>query len=75
MELIAHYLNDNLAQHGTLDAVVSSLTPVANRIAGVRLLGSTEEIHWQAAPQGVVIQPAANWPCRHAVVFKMEMKK
>ena len=40
-------------------------------IRDVRLLGSDEKIVWQQQSEGLVIQPAAKWPCENAVVFKI----
>jgi alpha-L-fucosidase len=53
---------------------IASLAPIANRISSIQLLGSDEKLKWDAGPAGVVIQPVAKWPCRHAVTFKLEMK-
>ena len=59
----------------TRPVVIASLTPVADRIGRVQLLGSGEAIHWKAARSGVEIQPVAHWPCRHAVTFKISIKE
>jgi alpha-L-fucosidase len=53
---------------------ISSLGSVADKIQAVNLLGSTENVSWQASRNGFVIQPSPTWPCAHAVVYRISMK-
>lgn len=41
-------------------------------IDSVRLVGSDARLAWKQEPGGLVIQPAAEWPSRHAVVFAIQ---
>lgn len=54
--------------------MITSLASVADKIGGIRLLGSDESIRWKATPGGVEIQPVTHWPCPYAVVLKITMK-
>ena len=40
-------------------------------IASITLLGSDAKLDWKQEPDALVIQPAAKWPCEHAVAFKI----
>ena len=44
----------------------------AKKIAQVTLLGSSEKIDWKQDRDALVIQSVAQWPCDHAVAFKVE---
>jgi alpha-L-fucosidase len=50
---------------------MTSMASVGNKIANVELLGSSEKIVWKAAPEGLVIEPSARWPCKYAVCYKI----
>jgi alpha-L-fucosidase len=52
---------------------MSSLASVGDKAANVELLGSSEKISWKAAPDGLVIEPSAKWPCDHAVCYKVTL--
>jgi alpha-L-fucosidase len=56
----------------TSEVKITSLVAKADQIKSIELLGSTEKIQWKATPEAVVIQPVAQWPCSHAVVFKIK---
>jgi alpha-L-fucosidase len=58
----------------TAEIKIMSLAAKADQIKSIELLGSTEKIHWKATPEAVVIQPVAQWPCQHAVAFKIHLK-
>jgi len=45
---------------------------VFEKIATVALLGSQEQLKWHADPDALVVSPAAQWPCDHAVVFAIQ---
>ena len=38
-------------------------------IRSIAVLGSHEAVQWKQEADALVIQPAAKWPCEHAVVF------
>lgn len=40
----------------------------------IELLGSSEKIRYKREWEGLTIQPVKEWPCRHAVVFKVRLK-
>ncbi|MEI8293212.1 MAG: alpha-L-fucosidase [bacterium] len=41
------------------------------KIQGISLLGSDAKLNWKQEADALVIQPAAEWPCQHAVTFKI----
>ena len=41
------------------------------KVSEVTLLGSSEKLKWQQTPEGLLIQPASQWPGELAVVFKI----
>ena len=51
---------------------IKSLGQLGRKIASVELLGSHEKIQYQQGPKSLTIQPVKEWPCRHAVVFKIK---
>jgi len=53
---------------------ITSLGSIADKITSINLLGSTEKVSWQASTTGLVIQPSSQWPCAHAVVYKISLK-
>jgi alpha-L-fucosidase len=53
---------------------ITSLAGQGDKIADISLLGSTEKIAWQAAADGVTIQPSKAWPCAHAICYKITWK-
>ena len=42
-------------------------------ISSISLLGSDAKLDWKQEADALVIQPVAQWPSKHAVVFKMEL--
>jgi alpha-L-fucosidase len=50
---------------------MTSLASLGNKIKNVELLGSPDKVSWKLAPDALVIQPAAKWPCDHAVCYKI----
>lgn len=42
------------------------------KVGRVTLLGSGEKLVWKADAEALVIGKPSAWPCRHAVVFKIE---
>jgi alpha-L-fucosidase len=52
---------------------ITSLAAQADKIKSIELLGSKEKINWKATPEAVVIQPVKEWPCQHAVTFKIQL--
>ena len=53
---------------------ISSLGSITDKISSVTLLGSPDKIAWKTSPTGMVIQPSSQWPCTHAVVYKISLK-
>lgn len=54
------------------DVSVRALAKGDKAVAGVQLLGSAEKLTWRQAADALVIQKPTVWPCKHAVVFKVE---
>jgi alpha-L-fucosidase len=44
------------------------------KIASVSLIGSDAKLDWKQEADALVIQPVANWPCQHAVAFKIDVR-
>ena len=45
------------------------------KIAGVTLLGNDRKLDWSQVPDALEIQPITKWPCKHAVVFRVQLVK
>ena len=43
------------------------------KVSGVKLLGSDAAVEWKQAADALEIQPAAKWPCEHAVAYKISL--
>ncbi|MBN2513348.1 MAG: alpha-L-fucosidase [Sedimentisphaerales bacterium] len=56
----------------TADLKIKSLAGVS--ISDCRLVGSKEKLQWTQDAEGLTIKPVSQWPCDHAVVFKMKIK-
>jgi len=56
------------------DVTIQSLgtNSEAKKVAQVTLLGSSAKIDWKQDGNALVIRSLAQWPCDHAVVFKVE---
>lgn len=57
----------------TVDLKIKSLAGVS--ITDCRLVGSKEKLQWTQDAEGLTIKPVSQWPCDHAVVFKMKIKQ
>ncbi len=57
----------------TADLKIKSLAGVS--ISDCRLVGSKEKLQWTQDAEGLTIKPVSQWPCDHAVVFKMKIKQ
>jgi hypothetical protein len=44
-------------------------------VNSVQLLGSTEKVKYRQAWEGLIIEPAAQYPTAHAVVYKIELAR
>ena len=44
-----------------------------HKVSAVRLLGSDGPVKWEQGGEGLVIAPAAAWPCKHAVVYQIRL--
>ncbi|MCX7049328.1 MAG: alpha-L-fucosidase [Candidatus Sumerlaeota bacterium] len=47
----------------------------AKKAASVNLLGFDGKLDWQQTADALVIKPVAQWPCKHAVAFRIEFAK
>ena len=54
---------------------IASLGRLGNKVATVELLGSTEKLKWKQDWEGLVISPVKEWPCQHAVTYKIRFGK
>ncbi len=43
-------------------------------IQSIEMMGSTEKISWKQTKDGLLIQPSANYPAKHAVVYSINLK-
>lgn len=53
---------------------IASLGRLGPGVDKVQLLGSEEKLVWKQEWDGLAIQPLAQWPCDHAVTFKIGLK-
>ena len=53
------------------DVTIKALGQAAKPVASVKLLGSNEKLVWKQEAAALVIQKPSSWPCKHAVVFKI----
>ena len=54
--------------------VIKSLGTGAGQVTAVSLLGSPVGLTWKQEAGALRIQPVKEWPCQHAVVFKIDFK-
>lgn len=54
--------------------VIKSLGTGAGQVSAVSLLGSPVGLTWKQEAGALRIQPVQEWPCQHAVVFKINFK-
>jgi alpha-L-fucosidase len=54
---------------------IESLGRLGSRIASVELLGSNEKLKWKQEWEGLIIQPVTQWPCKHAITYKIHFAK
>lgn len=54
---------------------IASLATAAGKIDSITLLGSDAKLAWKQEDDALSIQPAAQWPCPHAVTFKINFAK
>jgi len=43
------------------------------KIARITLLGSAAPVQWKQEPDALVIAPATQWPCQHAVAYRVTL--
>lgn len=55
----------------TGETKITSLGLSAGKISSVTLLGSAAQLEWRQDAAALTIAPVAQWPCAHAVVFKI----
>ncbi len=53
---------------------IKSLGRLGPGFSSIELLGSREKIQYKSEWEGITIQPLKEWPCEHAVVFKIKLK-
>jgi alpha-L-fucosidase len=58
---------------GVSTAEVKIKSLAGEKIARVQLLGSNQKIEWQQTADALVIKPVSDWPCPHAVAFKIDL--
>ena len=46
-----------------------------DKIKSVELIGSHESVQWQQADEALTVEPPAELPCEHAVVYKITLAK
>jgi len=54
---------------------IASLASVAGKIDSIMLLGTEARLAWKQDGAALTIQPVAQWPCQHAVVFKIRFNE
>jgi alpha-L-fucosidase len=54
---------------------IATLASSAGKIESISLLGSDVKLDWKQDAAALVIQPVAQWPCQHAVTFKITFAK
>ena len=59
----------------TAEINIKSLGDSAGKITDVSLVGSTVKLEWKQNAAALTIQPPNEWPCQHAVVFKIAMSR
>ena len=53
---------------------IKALGHLGPGFTSIELLGSSEKIQYKKEWEGLTIQPVKEWPCQHAVVFKIKLK-
>jgi alpha-L-fucosidase len=59
----------------TAEVSIKSLGDSAGKIESVSLLGSPAKLEWKQTAAALTIQPVKEWPCQHAVVFEIKLKR
>ena len=54
---------------------IKSLGRLGRGFSSIELLGSREKVQYKIEWEGLTIQPLKEWPCQHAVVFKIKLNK
>jgi alpha-L-fucosidase len=54
---------------------ITALGAAGGGIDSITLLGSDAKLNWTQSDEALTIQPVPQWPCQHAVVFKIKFKK
>jgi alpha-L-fucosidase len=54
---------------------IKSLGSAAGQVENVTLVGSKAKLDWKQEADSLVIQPVGDWPCQHAVTFKISLKQ
>ena len=54
---------------------VTSLNAAAGNVVAISLVGSAAKLDWKQDATALTIQPVAQWPCQHAVTFKISFAK
>ncbi len=57
----------------TGETSIKSLGERAGKVTAVSLLGSTASVEWKQDAASLAIQPVKDWPCQHAVAFKIQI--
>jgi alpha-L-fucosidase len=54
---------------------INALGLAAGKIDSLSLLGSNVKVNWKQEADALTIQPVEQWPCQHAVAFKILFQK
>ena len=54
---------------------IKALGQLGPGFSSIELLGSREKVQYKVEWEGLTIQPVKEWPCQHAVVFKIKLDK
>jgi len=54
---------------------IKSLGRLGPGFSSIELLGSHEKVQYKIEWEGLTIQPAKEWPCQHAVVYKIKLNQ
>jgi len=52
---------------------IKSLGRISGGFSSIQLLGSSEKIQTKVEWEGLIILPVKEWPCKHAVTFKIKL--
>jgi len=56
----------------TKELRIKSISKKAAKVGDIQVVGSDQKLQWKQEDDALSIQPLAQWPCKHAVSFRIK---